>query len=190
MDFSNNIGANIKKERTKKGYSQDYLGGLCDIANTAISNYENGKKNPSLDTIAIIAKRLDISIDQLYYGDESVSFISSETKESRKIVNAIYYLWLADVISINNPYDISSKHSKNNECTPDLFSLTLNKYFDEIRRLLLQLEDYKQHIDTYANPDEQLENILSSAAASITKAEEEALKREAQREAVRRNMQF
>ncbi len=85
------IGKHIREIRTERGLSQEALAEMCGFSNTTLSSYENGRKNPSLDTIAIIAKKLKVSIERLYYGDENNSFIISEPDEGKKIVNSVYF---------------------------------------------------------------------------------------------------
>ena len=162
------IGKNIKKERLAKGWSQSKLGNECRIANTVISNYENGKKTPGLNTVAIIAKKLGVSIDQLCYGDESESFINIVPDKGRKIVNCIYVLWELDVIYYyenfmygGTPFDIISSEEKRGAY------LVVKDYSFQIKRLINSLNDYAQKKDTFPNPEMYLENILSSVANEI-----------------------
>ncbi len=77
------------------------MGDKCQIANSLISAYETGKKNPGLVTLATIAKELGVSIDRLYYGDENSAFIDAEPNAGKKIVNSLKLLWEQNVIFIN-----------------------------------------------------------------------------------------
>lgn len=63
---SNLIGDNIKKIRKKKGLTQDKLARKADITYTTLTKLEeNVVKKPSVQTVAKIAKALDINIEEL-----------------------------------------------------------------------------------------------------------------------------
>ncbi len=60
------IARNIKKYREKLGISQDKLSKLADIAYNVIIKIESGATlNPTIETMAKIAKGLGVSIDDL-----------------------------------------------------------------------------------------------------------------------------
>lgn len=66
MTSGKNIGENIKKVRAKLGLTQDDLAKKADIKYTTLTKIESGVvKKPSVQTIAKIAKGLDITIDEL-----------------------------------------------------------------------------------------------------------------------------
>ncbi len=63
---SNNLSTNIKKLRKIKGFSQEKLARLTDVANNTIIKIETGKnQNPTLDTLRKISKVLGVSVDAL-----------------------------------------------------------------------------------------------------------------------------
>jgi len=60
------IGDNVKKFRKKKGLTQDNLARKADIPCTILTKLEsNVVKKPSVQTVAKIAKALDVSIEDL-----------------------------------------------------------------------------------------------------------------------------
>ena len=60
------ITKNLRKLRRVKGFSQERLARLADVANNTIIKIEAGKnQNPTLDTLKKIAKALEVSIDEL-----------------------------------------------------------------------------------------------------------------------------
>jgi transcriptional regulator with XRE-family HTH domain len=60
------IADNIKKYRNKIGVSQDRLSKLADVTYNTIIKIESGaNKNPTIETLAKIAKALDVSVDDL-----------------------------------------------------------------------------------------------------------------------------
>ena len=62
---SEKLGQNLKRIRTEKGISQNKIARTLGIDRAFISNIENGKTNPTLDTIARIAKAIGVSISEL-----------------------------------------------------------------------------------------------------------------------------
>lgn len=60
------IADNIKKYRNKMGISQDRLSKLADITYNTIIKIESGaNKNPTIETLAKIAKALNVGVDDL-----------------------------------------------------------------------------------------------------------------------------
>ncbi|GEM_PF-2579084 len=70
-----NIGERIKEQRKKHGLTQEQLALRSGISKNAIWNYENEKREPSIDIIIKIAASLDvpvakiIGLENLYYAD-------------------------------------------------------------------------------------------------------------------------
>jgi len=60
------IAENIKKYRNKIGVSQDRLSKLADVTYNTIIKIESGaNKNPTIETLAKIAKALRVGVDDL-----------------------------------------------------------------------------------------------------------------------------
>ena len=60
------IADNIKKYRSKIGVSQDRLSKLADVTYNTIIKIESGaNKNPTIETLAKIAKALSVGVDHL-----------------------------------------------------------------------------------------------------------------------------
>ena len=64
--MKNNIfGKRLKELRLEKGLSQQKLGELLGFCNQTISFWENGSREPDLDTLVEIAHFFDVSIEEL-----------------------------------------------------------------------------------------------------------------------------
>ena len=60
------IASNIKKYRNKISVSQDRLSKLADVTYNTIIKIESGaNKNPTIETLAKIAKALGVGVDDL-----------------------------------------------------------------------------------------------------------------------------
>ncbi len=62
---NNVLGRNLKTLRLEKGISQRKLGEDFNVSNQTISFWENGSREPDLDTLVKIAKYFGVSIDSL-----------------------------------------------------------------------------------------------------------------------------
>ncbi|EJW14662.1 helix-turn-helix transcriptional regulator [Paenibacillus alvei] len=62
------LGLSIKKARKKKKMSQMKLSVLTNLSRSYISDVENGRYAPSLETLMRISIALDASLDELAYG--------------------------------------------------------------------------------------------------------------------------
>ena len=56
---------NLKRLRKQKGLSQERLAELSHVHRVSISMFENGKKNPNVDSLKRLANALDVSTDEL-----------------------------------------------------------------------------------------------------------------------------
>jgi len=63
--ISAQFGNNMKRIRAKKEMSQGDIARALDVDRGYISNIENGKKNPTLATVAKIDNALGVSADEL-----------------------------------------------------------------------------------------------------------------------------
>ena len=60
------LGLNLKRIRTKKAISQGDIARELGVSRGFVSTIENGKTNPTLSTIAKLAKALNISTNELF----------------------------------------------------------------------------------------------------------------------------
>lgn len=77
------IGGNIKKARTKKHMTQEQLADALNVTRQAVSNWENEKTQPDLETLNNLSLTLEVSIEELIYGEkyhgEEAKAFSTET---------------------------------------------------------------------------------------------------------------
>jgi transcriptional regulator with XRE-family HTH domain len=65
MNEAERLGKNLKRIRTDKGISQGEISRILEVDKSFVSNIENGKTNPTLSTIAKIAKAIGVSVGEL-----------------------------------------------------------------------------------------------------------------------------
>ena len=73
-------GILIREARIKKNYTQSELGDLIGVSNKAVSRWENGKTQPDIQTLSMLASTLEVSEEDLIYGPSD-----SEKKTLTKI---------------------------------------------------------------------------------------------------------
>ena len=60
----------IKEKRTEKNLSQKELSALSGVPQQTISSLETGAREPTAETLYLLAKALDTTMDELYKADE------------------------------------------------------------------------------------------------------------------------
>ena len=71
--MNNQIGKNIRSLRTEKGMTQDQLAEAIHVTRQAVSNWENGKTEPDIDTLTRIAEIFEVSIERVLYGEKKAT---------------------------------------------------------------------------------------------------------------------
>lgn len=66
----NVFGKRLKELRIEKGLSQQKLGEHLGFCNQTISFWENGSREPDLDTLLIIAHYFEVSLEDLLEENE------------------------------------------------------------------------------------------------------------------------
>jgi transcriptional regulator with XRE-family HTH domain len=66
----NEIKTTIKQLRRDKGINQAQLAEQLHVTRQAVSNWENGKTQPDIETLTQIAEYFDVSVERLIYGKE------------------------------------------------------------------------------------------------------------------------
>lgn len=79
IDYQQCFIENMKLYRKKKGISQAQLAEACDVSNGTIGNIECGITKPSFDLILLIADRLGVKPESLFYSEQQAEF-SAELK--------------------------------------------------------------------------------------------------------------
>lgn len=158
------VGRNIKGVRAEKGMTQSTLAQKAEISQTQLSDYENGNKLPGLPSIAKIALALGKSIDELCYGDASVSPITTAPDKGRLIVNCVYQLWDNGVLGQHRPTKDEERYLSSTYLWP---VADLGDYSWVVEELLKTLDRFEKRKHTYRDPDLYLEQVLDSAAREI-----------------------
>lgn len=75
------VGKRLKEIRENKGISQDKLAKLLGISKVAVSNYEAGRRNLSIEKLEEILKHLDCSLKDFFETTHSNDINNNNTEE-------------------------------------------------------------------------------------------------------------
>lgn len=78
------INKNIKRMRNEKNLTQEELAQKINVTRQAVSNWENAKTQPDLETLTAIASALEIDLEMLLYGKKYVK-ADGECESTKKL---------------------------------------------------------------------------------------------------------
>lgn len=79
----------IKEKRQKMSLTQMDLANKLLVSNKTISNWETGKTLPDIENIVLISKYLNLSLDDLFLGDETMVEKLRENQQERKFYRVV-----------------------------------------------------------------------------------------------------
>ena len=122
----------ILELRTKKGFSQDELAEKVFVTRQAVSRWENGETTPNTETLKLLSKEFDVSINTLLGSPQNLICQccgmpledSSISKEKDGVFNEEYCKWCyADgeymYHDMDELIDVCVGHMANEQFTPD-----------------------------------------------------------------------
>ena len=89
------LGNHIKHYRNEKGLSQEELAERVYVTRQTISNWENNKNYPDINSIVLLSEVFEISIDNLIKGDLEEMKKEINSEEVKKLN---FYSWMAVII--------------------------------------------------------------------------------------------
>lgn len=104
-----NIGKTIKKIRAEKGLTQEQLAEQLHVTRQAVSNWEQEKTQPDVETLTTMAEVLEVPVEELIYGNainKESKVIIEKTTEKGIDVGAAVGVALAVVLSYGKWHSI------------------------------------------------------------------------------------
>ena len=89
------FGANLKKYRLQKGYSQSELADNLYVTRQCVSKWEKGITQPDLDTLSRISELLDVSVDLLLSDGQTAVIADKPKADVGRALFIIHILWTA-----------------------------------------------------------------------------------------------
>lgn len=125
MNNTSDLSGRLKEARQKKGLSQSAAADKLNVSRQAISRWETGKGSPDINSLPLISKLYDISIDKLLGHETSMS--ESEFPNIKEGMSK------SDEASPNTPL------SDDNAKAPDSVSSPVNNIFNREYAVLILL---------------------------------------------------
>ena len=88
MDAKILLGRRVKEYRTKMGLSMEEMAFRCGLHASYFTLLENGRRNPSLDTLEKVAAGLDVSLSELLNFEEEPD-VTMYDATTNKIISAV-----------------------------------------------------------------------------------------------------
>ena len=93
------LGNQIKRYRKERSLSQDALAEKVYVSRQTISNWENDKSYPDINSLMLLCDTFEISLDQLVKGDvetmkQRMNMSDDERKEFNRLGNIFSFLLL------------------------------------------------------------------------------------------------
>lgn len=89
------LSERLAEARLQKGYTQQQIAEFLGCNRATVTNYENGKRTPDIDTIVKLAKLYEVSADYLLglsnaeSTDKDIQFISKRTGLNENAINRL-----------------------------------------------------------------------------------------------------
>lgn len=83
------ISKNIKNLRKEKNLTQDALAEMLNVTRQAISNWENDKTQPDIDTLERMAAALGVEPEELLYGTKKTAGGEPDKSKQRNLIKII-----------------------------------------------------------------------------------------------------
>lgn len=87
MDFNEKL----QQLRTKHGLTQEQLAEKVNVSRVAVSKWEAGRGYPNIDSLKIIAKVFDVTIDELLSTDELIFAAEEQSKNKSRIIRTFVF---------------------------------------------------------------------------------------------------
>lgn len=69
---------NLKTARKEKGFSQEELAATLEVSRQAVSKWEQGETYPEVEKLLQLCRVLEVSMDELFYGESGVKWQAAE----------------------------------------------------------------------------------------------------------------
>lgn len=89
-----NIGNKIKEKRTLLMLTQEELANRCELTKGYISQLENDKVSPSIETLEIILEVLGTNFSDFFYEESNENIVFSEEEQYTKEFDGYRQTWL------------------------------------------------------------------------------------------------
>ena len=108
------ISKKIMELRKRNNLSQESFAELLNVSRQTVSNWENDKCYPDIETLIIISKKYNLSLDELLRDDiEMVKSIDKKVKSSNMLKKAIIIVIFISLLVLGSYYYYCQNKIKN-----------------------------------------------------------------------------
>lgn len=86
----NKISKNIKKLRSENNMTQDALAEKINVTRQTISSWENGRTQPDIDMLELLAQAFSVGIETVIYGEKKHIGLEPPKTDRRKLMNIVF----------------------------------------------------------------------------------------------------
>ena len=111
------VSDNIKKYRLENKLSQDDLAELCSVARCTVTNWENGRRLPNFDSVKMLAKIFNITMEELIENGKNDEKEKKEVnskknkKTKKKLINISIIIILLGLLIFSLPINRNIRNS-------------------------------------------------------------------------------
>ncbi|MBR4858693.1 MAG: DUF2157 domain-containing protein [Clostridia bacterium] len=84
------VSVNIKKLRSDRGMTQDMLAEKINVTRQTVSSWENGRTQPDIDMLELLADAFGTEIEELIYGEKRKIGLEAPKTDKHKIMNIVF----------------------------------------------------------------------------------------------------
>ena len=83
------IGARLREERRRMGYTQEQLAERADLSANFIAHLERGSRKPSLDTLVALSGLLEVPVDRFFESEPAKPHREAESPLVRRLIRLV-----------------------------------------------------------------------------------------------------
>ena len=150
------ISKKIIELREKNNLSQESFAELLNVSRQTVSNWENDKCYPDIETLIIISKKYNLSLDELLRDDiEMVKSIDRKVKSSYMLKKAIIIVIFISLLVLGSYYYYCQNKIKN--IKSNILVVNRNKLLLTINKDIIsnaEVIHYNDLVDIYLKEDD------------------------------------
>ncbi|MCI8545230.1 MAG: helix-turn-helix transcriptional regulator [Bacilli bacterium] len=127
-----NLGEKIVKIRKDNEMSQDDLAEILNVARQTVSNWENSKNYPDIETLIELSDKFHISLDVLLKGDKEMVYKMDKKMKNAKIFKTVTLVLLLILLFVSVIFGLNYRMKKEKERKVEQKYNTLMKNIDKL----------------------------------------------------------
>ncbi len=93
------LGKQIRRYRNERSFSQETLAEKVYVSRQTISNWENGKSYPDVNSLVLLSEAFEVSLDKLIKGDVE-NMKEQINREDQQIFNCLSVIYTVLLLAV------------------------------------------------------------------------------------------